>query len=98
MTAATDYASIEERDAAIAEIKQECRDDIRMVEQYAASHGHYLSAMPNWIDGVWGDYWYVELDGEPIGEIFYDGFGPVVKGDKLGELIYKASRAAEATP
>jgi hypothetical protein len=92
MTATTDYASIEERDAAIEQIKQRCRDQV--AELYAYLPGR-ITALPMWVDGVWGDYWYVDLDGRPIGEIFYDGFGPLVKGDELGTLVYKASRAAE---
>lgn len=88
----TDYANIAERDAAIATIKQQCRDTIKQLDAYRPGR---ITAMPMWIDGVWRDYWYVELDGQQIGEIFYDGFGPVVKGDALGTLVYRASRAAE---
>jgi hypothetical protein len=88
----TDYANIEERNTAIEAIKQQCRDMIATLHAYRPDR---ITAMPVWIDGVWGDYWYVEQDGQPIGDIVYDGFGPIVKGDTLGNLVYRADRAAE---
>jgi hypothetical protein len=72
--------------------KQKCRDMIATLD--AAQPGRVV-AMFAWIDGVWRDYWYVTLDGQDVGEIWYDSFGPVVKGDKLGTLVYRASIAAE---
>jgi hypothetical protein len=72
--------------------KQACRDLVAELEAYRPGR---VCAMPVWMDGAWGDYWYVTLDGEGIGEIWYDSFGPVVKGDALGTLVYQASRATE---
>jgi hypothetical protein len=86
------YADIAERDAAIAQIKQRCRDLVQQLDQHLPGE---ISYMPIWVDGVWGDYWYVERNGVQAGEVYYDGFGPVVKGDALGALVYEAGRAAE---
>lgn len=86
------YANIAARDAAIAAIKQQCRDLVAELNAYRPGR---VSALPIYIDGVWGDYWYVELDGLPIGDIQYDSTGPVIKGDALGTLVYRAGRAAE---
>jgi hypothetical protein len=72
--------------------KQACRDLVAVLEAYLLGR---VSAMPVWMDGAWGDYWYVTLDGESVGEIHYDSSGPVVKGDQLSTLTYRAELAAE---
>jgi hypothetical protein len=86
------YANTAERDAAIAAIKQQCRDLVAGLEDYLPGR---VTATAIWMDGVWGDYWYVELDGQPAGDLYYDSCGPVPKGDKLGQLIHRADLAAE---
>jgi len=78
------YKDLAERDAAIETIKTECRG---LIAELSREYPGRIMAMPNWINGIWGDYWYIEFDGESAGDLFYDGFGPVPKGDKLCELI-----------
>lgn len=72
--------------------KAKCRELIAQLEAYLPGR---VVAMPMWIDGLWSDYWYVTLDGQDAGDIVYDSFGPKIKGDILGRLVYRASRAAE---
>jgi hypothetical protein len=72
--------------------RQACRDLVAQLEAHLPGR---VSALPIWIDGAWKDYWYVTLDGESVGDIYYDSFGPVIKGDALGTLVYQANRAAE---
>lgn len=72
--------------------KAKCRDLIAQLDAYRPGR---VSAMLNWIDGAGRDYWYVTLDGQDVGEIYYDSFGPVVKGDALSTLAYRAACAAE---
>lgn len=79
------FASIEERDAEIVKIKDWCRNLIADLDRHVGPGR--LAVMPMWVDGTWGDYWYLTLDGEDIGGLYYDGFGPVPKGDKLGALL-----------
>jgi hypothetical protein len=80
------YASIAERDAAIERIRQ-----------HQAHRGHYFSYLYTYKDDVdpWSSYWYCQLDGDDVGDMFFDSFGSVVKGDALGVLSYKAHRDAE---
>lgn len=92
------YADIAERDAAIATIKQQCRELITEIQRSLGGTGEArFTTMPVWIDGVWGDYWYCELDGSSVGDLFYDGYGPVPKGDALGSLIFCAQRESEVS-
>lgn len=72
--------------------KAKCRTLIAELEAYLPGR---VFVCLNWIDGAWRDYWWVSVDGEDVGEIYYDSYGPIVKGDKLGTLVYLAGRAAE---
>jgi len=91
------YASIAERDAAIERIKTQCRAELELIRQHQAHRGHYFSYLYTYKDDVdpWSSYWYCQLDGDDVGDMFFDSFGSVVKGDALGVLSYKAHRDAE---
>ena len=90
------YASFEDRDAAIARIKRQCLDSLSLIAAHQGRRGHEFTATPIRVDGVWEDYWACELDGQPVGDLFYDGFGAVPKGDAFGMLWYRAEIWAEA--
>ena len=91
------YASIEERDAALERIKAECRTELKLIAAHQARRGHYFSYLFMYRDDVdpWSSYWYCTLDGNDVGDMMFDSFGSVVKGDALGTLTYRAGRDAE---
>jgi hypothetical protein len=78
------YASPAERAAAVEDMKRRCRAKIAELELHYPGQ---VTALFQWIDGVWGDYWHVMLNGESAGDLYYDSFCVVPKGDKLNEMI-----------
>jgi hypothetical protein len=81
----------------IENVKTQCRTELELIFQHQARRGHYFSFYYMYQDDVnpWSSYWTCFLDGDSVGDLFFDSFGPVVKGDALGMLSYRAGRDAE---
>lgn len=78
-------------------VKAQCRTELKLIFDHQARRGHYFSYLYMYQDDVdpWSSYWTCTLDGNDVGDMFFDSFGPVVKGDALGMLSYRAGRDAE---
>lgn len=47
------------------------------------------------VDGAWGDYWRISLDGEEIGEVHLGAGGPEIHGDALAEFAIETMDAGD---